>query len=188
MKIETKKITEKDLEIVDATIKIKAVIIDGKTINLTPMNCSHIENHITHKICDCGEEFEKKYTYQKLCANCESKRNSEKYNNLKLVEWDETTPLSLYEDDKYFFDEESIVEYCDENEVELADLKLVLCSKTSFSPVELDYICQDGEVVHEDWEPSKEFEDKLKEFNNWLVKTDTNTWIPTNFRVNLNTK
>lgn len=179
------KLTRKDLKIIDAKISVKAIEVDGKIINLTPLKYAHVDTYITHEVCECGEEFEKKFTYDKLCPKCALKRNNERYSKLKLIEWDGKTPLSLFDDDEYFFNEESVVEYCKENELELSDLKLILCSKTNFKEIELEQIIEYGELVHEDWEPSKEFSEKLKEFNDWLVSQNTNTWAPTNFRVTL---
>lgn len=182
--MEKKKVTRNDLKIIDATIKVKAVEIDGKLINLTPQNHGIIENYITHDNCSCGEEFEKRFTYQKLCSNCENKKNDNSYQSLDLIEWDGYEPLFLFDtDDKYFFNLDDLLDYCSDEELEPSDLRLLNCVKSNFSPIELESICE--EVTHEDWEPSKEFEDKLKEFNNWLTNQSTDTWFPGNKRVNI---
>ena len=180
------KLTRKDLKIVEGKINVKTLLLGDKKINLTPVPHAVVENYITHENCSCGVEFEKRYTYQKLCAKCESKKIQESYYSLELVEWDEKTPLYEYDStDKYIFGLESIIDYAEELEIKIEDLNLVLCERSNFSAISLDTITGDGELVYEDWEPSKEFEEKLKEFNDWLTNQSTSTWFPTNKRVTI---
>lgn len=183
--METTKRTRKDIEIKKGKLNVEYIEIDGKKMNLTPSNHTTIENHITHDDCqDCGEEFEKRFTYDKTCQKCQSKQEKIKYEKLILVDWDGKSALFDFEtDDKYFFDISEVAEYCEENEIDPKDLKLVTCTKSSFSPINLDFLTE--EVVHEYWEPSKEFEEKLKEFNQWLVSQDTCTWFPSNLRIDI---
>lgn len=185
--MEKKKITRKDLPVLKGKIEIEFIEINGKKINLTPSPHSAIENYITHENCiDCGNEFEKRFTYEKSCKDCQNKKESDKYFKLELIEWDGETPLFDYEsDNEYFFSLDEVSDYCDENDLKPTDLMLVTCVKTSFPAVDLETITDSGEIVHEDWEPSKEFEDKLKEFNAWLTNQNTNTWLPGNKRVSI---
>lgn len=41
------------------------------------------------------------------------------------------------------------------------------------------------DVTHEDWEPSKELEEKVKEFNEFLRTERTNTYFPIKKRIKL---
>lgn len=180
------KIIREDLPIHKGKLDIEYIEIDGKKLNLTPINHTSIENYITHKTCECGQEFEKQYTYDKLCPKCKIDQERKDYLNLSLVEWIDEFPLYLYDStDQYFFDMESIEDYCDDEQIEKKDLQLVLCRQTKFPEISLEMITNDGELVYEDWEPSKEFEDKLKNFNMWLTNQKTSTWFPTNKRVQL---
>lgn len=182
--MENKKVTKQDLQIVKAKIDIDVLLIDGKKINLTPLAHSSIENHITHADCKtCGAEFEKRYTYEHTCSDCIHKKNVDKYYNMPLVEWDGESCLFDYEsDDKYLFNTDDILDYCEENEINPKDLMLVVCTTSNFSTLNFDN-WQDE--VHEDWEPSAEFEQKLKEFNDFLSKEPTRTWFPTDQRVDI---
>lgn len=93
--METKKITAKDLPIQKGKIEIEYILVDGKQINLTPIPHRLIENYITHTDCqDCGNEFKKQYTYDKLCMSCGWKSERERYKALQLVEWDAELPLA----------------------------------------------------------------------------------------------
>lgn len=177
------KLHRKDIEIKKGKIEVDCIVIEGKTINLTPVPHSDISNYATHDDCaDCGTEFEKRYTYQRKCGSCLMRDKIEKYNSFTLVEWDGETPLAIYDDDIYFFSYEEIEEYCEENEVIMSDLMLVLCNKSTFRTLDYDYFMDD---THEDWEPSTEFETKVKDFNEWLEQQNTHTYFPTNKRVTI---
>ena len=99
--------TEADLPIQKGKMDIEFIEVDGKKINLTPMNYGHVETYITHKNCtECGVEFEKNYTYQKMCDECDLKREKDTFNSFELVEWKGEFPLYEFDStDKYFFDE-----------------------------------------------------------------------------------
>jgi hypothetical protein len=136
----------------------------------------------THVDCiDCGVEFEKDYTYQKRCFSCDSKKDNENYHKLELVEWDEKTPLVIYGDEQYFYDLDSIEEYCEDNEIDKSQLMLVLCKETHFGEINIAEQFQDE--LHEDWEPDGELLKIEKELNNYLRKASTNTWAVSNKRV-----
>ena len=178
--------SEKDLTIKKGKVSVEYIEVDGKIINLTPVHAQNIELYITHKDCEqCGTEFEKSYTYDRFCSSCAHEKFKKRYFGLELVEWDEKTPLCLFEDDTYFFDRDEIEEYCEEHEVEISGLMLVLCEESSFVPLDLECLTSSGGVVHEDWEPSEQLEQKIKEFNDFLEKEGTDTWFPTNKRVKL---
>lgn len=184
MEAKNKKITVADLPIQKGKIDIEFIEVEGKKVNLTPINYGNIENYITHKNCDnCGNEFEKQYTYEKLCRECQLKISNEKYFKLDFVEWDGQNAVCLYNEDQYFFNEEEILEFCDENEINLEDLQLVLCYRTSFSPIDLQNITE--ELTYEDWEPSDDFMEKFNEFNKWLTAQSTETWMPSNKRIDI---
>ena len=178
---------KEDIEILDGKINVKVIEIDGKTINLTPVNHGHIDTYITHVDCsDCGQEFKKTYTYGTLCNVCRKIKESKYYDGLNKVQWDGVSMVSLIDDpETYFSSREDIEEYASENEVSVEDLKLMLCSKTNFNTIDVSYIVGDGELIHEDWEPSAEFTKRLDEFNEFLEKEDTQTWVPTNIAVRL---
>lgn len=146
---------------------------------------THINTLATHVDCKiCGIEFEKRYTHDTECQECVTKKQKENYLALPLVEWDGKTPLFDWNsDDKYFFDEDDIEQYCEECGCEKSDLRLVLCEKSSFP--EVNIYDQFEEVVHEDWEPSKELDKLVNDLNAYLKNASTNTWFPIDKRVSL---
>lgn len=181
--MENKKVTRKDLAIHKGKIEIDFIKVDGKKINLTIVPHQNIENYITHDNCsDCGIEFEKHFTYARRCASCAFKEKCKKYDAFELVKWDAKTPLCIYDDDTYFFDADDILIYCEDHNIKPSELMLVICKTTNFSTIDFEQWCDE---VHEDWEPSSEFTQKLKEFNEFLQNESTNTWWATNKRVDV---
>lgn len=89
----------------------------------------------THMLCECGNEMKKGYG---KCESCRRKKEQENYLNLPLVEWDGSTPLVIYNDDKYFFDESDIADYCEINEVMPEDLRLCICEPNLFTGVDYE--------------------------------------------------
>lgn len=138
----------------------------------------------THVDCeDCGIEFEKDYTIQRFCFVCNSKRNSEKYSQLELVEWDGKSMLCVWDDDTFFSDPDEALEYCEENEINPAELRLVICKETSFGNINIAECLQDD--LHEDWEPDAELTRIQKELDTYLKTASTNTWTASNKRISL---
>jgi hypothetical protein len=148
----------------------------------------------THADCiDCGIEFEKDYTYQKYCFDCQNKKDAENFEKLKLVEWDGKACLHLYDsDDKYFFSQDEIEDYLEDlnsdiensnNWITIDQLRLVLCEETSFGEINISELFQDK--LSENWDYDKELQAKENEFNKFLKNHSTRTWMPTNKRVKL---
>jgi hypothetical protein len=66
----------------------------------------------THKKCDCGNVMKKSYT---MCETCRAKAARERYLKLPFKEWDRVEPVTESWGDKYFFNEEDLIEYMMEN-------------------------------------------------------------------------
>lgn len=117
----------------------------------------------THHVCECGQVAERMYTH---CADCRSKREGDRYLKLTEVEWDGSTPLCLFEDDKYFYDEDDICQYCEDNEIESTQLRLVLCEPNSYTEVDVDAIAPE-DVSPEDYDGDlpKEIQEALDNLN-----------------------
>jgi hypothetical protein len=143
-----------------------------------------IDQLATHAdCCDCGVEFEKSYTHQRRCEDCDFKKDAENFSKLPLVEWDGETPLVIWGDDRYFFSEDDIDEYCEENEISKDQLKLEICKETSFGEVNVSELFMDE--LHEDWDYPKELAELEDQLNKWLKNNSTNTWVGAGKRVQL---
>lgn len=132
-----------------------------------------IYGNSTHKKC------EKDHVYDKFfisCPECRESELPEKYLRLEFEEWDEKTPLVIYDTDTYFFDIESLQDYIEENEVDIKDLRLVICEPVYLMEVNEEYW---ADVLPEDWELSdvcQNVADKLKELNEAISKARVASW------------
>ena len=88
----------------------------------------------THIICDCacGAEVERRYT---SCSSCRYKAELSRYQALEFKEW-QGEPLTLFNRDEYFWDEDEIIDYCETYGLQPAGLMLVICEP--ILPVEID--------------------------------------------------
>lgn len=94
----------------------------------------------THTVCECGNPVEKGWI---KCEDCRRKIEDEKFLSLKKQEWDETVPVTLYEGDEYFFDYESLENWCEENEVNIHEVRLLICQPNYAREINEDYYCDD---------------------------------------------
>jgi len=92
-------------------------------------NPEYAEHHArwggcTHMVCACGNEHRKHYT---ICDSCIAKKDDERYLSMPFKEWG-GEPLCLYRDDTYFFSEDALEDWAEENGVEdLSTVQLVIC-------------------------------------------------------------
>jgi hypothetical protein len=139
----------------------------------------------THKICECGNEMSKGWT---ICESCRTKKADEEFNLLEEVEWDGVSMISIYHDDRFFSDIGDVYEYCEEEEIDIKDLKLVICKKSvNISEVNIDelneeYTTEDGRGVS-DFHP--EIADKVSELNELIRNAKPTIWFATNKRIKL---
>jgi len=131
----------------------------------------------THQTCECGAVHEKS---RSICWACVSKQRDEKYNALPMVEWDEATPICTFDDDKFFFDESSLLDWMGELKWEaeqrgegLPCVQLVLCT-----PHRLGYIDEDqwADDLAEDGELPAEVQEKLDELNEAIKRAPVVSW------------
>jgi hypothetical protein len=132
----------------------------------------------THKRCDCGSIMRKGWL---KCDNCISKKEKESYEKLEFKEWDGKTPVAIYQDDHYFFDEDQIFDYCEEYEIKSTDLQLVICKPNYLSHF-------DGSMWEDELGEDQEFPEELLrligEINDFNEKNMIN-WGPSKFRTTI---
>ncbi len=131
----------------------------------------------THLKCDCGEIMEKLYT---KCVGCRQKAAAERYNALPLKEFDPNDNHYAPGCEKYFFSEEEIIEYMTEHNEDhpddkITELDLLICNPMGYQSIDSETVAGD---CHEDFEPSKELEDKINEFNKFLSTLPAHSWTP----------
>lgn len=88
----------------------------------------------THSVCECGNTMSKGWS---KCESCRGKTDIKKYNKLQFKEWrDEIVYSELC--DKYFRDSDEIEDYCSDEDIDIADLRLVLCEPNYFQELNED--------------------------------------------------
>ncbi len=145
----------------------------GKDENMARWSgCTHIK-------CECGNVFDKRRT---RCDSCQAKIDMEKFYALPMVEWDGTTPVCTFDDDKFFFSDGEVLDYLADLDEETDEVRLVLCKPGKLSCVSEDYWCDD---LPEDGELPDEVATKLAELNEAIKNAPTVCWCPGKQRINL---
>ena len=129
----------------------------------------------THKRCECGGIMSKGYT---KCEKCREKIESEAYLKLEFKEWDGKTPLAIYQSDEYFFDEDQLFDYCEENEITSSELQLVICRPNYLRQLDYDLWCDD---LGEEQELPEELASMITQINEYC-ETHSINWIPSEYR------
>lgn len=115
--------------------------------------CTHV------KCSDCDNYVSKGWT---RCEACRNKTSVERYNALPFKEWDGKTPICTWDGDKYFFSEEELIEYLEENELQESGLMLVFCLSIEYPQLDTEFF---GNDAHEDWEPEKVLVEAIRKLN-----------------------
>jgi len=124
----------------------------------------------THKKCECGNLFKKEWAYT-VCEKCVSKKAYERFLKLEYKEWDGVEYVCEFDGDEFFWDLESLQEYMCENELD--EIDLYICSPIHYNTIDLETVADEA---HEDWEPSIELEQKIKEFNDFIRTLKPHSW------------
>lgn len=103
----------------------------------------------THIVCECGQPVEKRWT---KCSICRSISSDKRFAALESKSWDGKTPLCLYDDDRFFWSEDDLTDFCEEIGAKPEDLKLVICEPIYAREIDPnDYYCddlpEDGEIT-----------------------------------------
>lgn len=138
----------------------------------------------THRKCECGEVIKKTF----YCRKCSEKSSLERFNKLEEIEWDGKSMMCLWNDDKFFSDMDEVLEYCEDHEIEINDIQLMHCEKTTYiSEINIDelneeYMTEDGEgVTHHHPEIAK----KVDELNELIRNAEPRLWFQTNKRIKI---
>lgn len=126
------------------------------------------------------------------CEVCRDKEDHEKWNAKTEIDWDGEFPIAIWNDDRYFFDMESFVEYLEELSADSEDgrspvqilgtLRMTTCRRDSPPTFELCDLFQDH--LEEDQEPpeNRELEQQV---NNWIAANAPELWWATGERINM---
>lgn len=132
----------------------------------------------THTRCECGKLTRKPCT---KCEQCKEKAAEEKFQKLPFKEWDFETPVYSKRYDKYFFDEESIIDFIFEEleDEEDKDLRLLLCIPQNYHELDGSYW---EDILPEDGEIDDRLQKAIDALNEVVHKLPVASWIPSKTR------
>jgi hypothetical protein len=138
----------------------------------------------THKVCECGKIMEKYWT---KCADCRKKADDERFNSFPKQEWDEETPITLFDGGEYFFDREQLEEWCDEHDTKPSELQLVICKPNIAEEIEDDFYCDDLSEDQSLEDAAPELAEKIEELNKYIRENKPIlSWSPSNVAAVIN--
>lgn len=142
----------------------------------------------THRACateGCAGITEKHYMH---CVLCREKLELERYMAKPFLSWDGKTPLCLHDSDEYFFSEDDIDDFiennCDEG-VKKSDLNFVICKPQhlfTLDPSEIysDILPDDSDVIPD--EILKAFDELNQKILDYVTPV---SWVPGKYRTKL---
>lgn len=135
-----------------------------------------------HKCETCGDVLKMSH----YCRPCNAKKQREKYFSMPEKEYDGTDYLVVFNDDKFFSDEDEVLEYCEDNDIQPETLMLCICEPQYLNSVDGDYWA-DIMPDNGDGELPKEVEKALAEFNEVVKKQPAISYVQGRFRTTIKT-
>lgn len=136
----------------------------------------------THKKCDCGSVVEK----GSRCRACESKRRTDAYYALPMETWDGTQPIALWDDDRFFFDEDSFLDFLFDMKQgtpgDIPEVQAVLCTPHRLGLISIDNWADD---LPDDGELPPAVAAKVDELNEAIKAAPVASWFPGKVRIDM---
>lgn len=124
----------------------------------------------THLKCDCGAIMEKAYT---RCATCRDKSQRERYDAMPFKEYDGDFVVE-YNGDRFFWSEDEIVEYLEENDIQ--EINLLFCDPVHHRSISIEDIATDD--CHDGYDPPGELIKKINELNSFIQTLPPHSYYP----------
>lgn len=137
----------------------------------------------THVQCaDCQNLIPKRTT---VCDSCAVTRQDNAFAALKQKPWDNETPLVIFNTDVYFFDRESLTDYCEQHSTAPEKLQLVLCKPVFGSELDIaDHLAGD---LPDDAEVPQRIQEAAKHLNQVIQAAGPLCWIQGDYAADLST-
>lgn len=130
-------------------------------------------NGCTHRKCeDCGEPCEKGWP---VCKRCREIRDIKRYEAMPKEEWDGEGGLYSDAYDKYFRDWSEVDGFCEDEGIEMKDLRLIICVPQYLPLLDSDYGCDE---LPEDGELPDSVIKAIDDFNKVIRATPPVSWYP----------
>ena len=133
----------------------------------------------THVKCECGNIMTKHYT---KCDRCRHDLAVDRYNALPFREWDGKEAVCTWDGNKYFFNEDELIEYMANDEDEpLSEIDLLICDENNWQTVDEDY-WSDMMPEDSDGELPKEMQSALDNLNKVIREMSPQSYSPGKIR------
>lgn len=137
----------------------------------------------THKRCEECKEAIIRRGYP-FCANCQEKKDIERYNKLEKKVLDGESYLYSDRDDVYFADYQELYDYIYEREIENIDsLRLIICEPEYLRELDADYWADD---LQDDTDLPESVLSALETFNASLKAAGIVSWSPGKYAAIIN--
>ena len=96
----------------------------------------------THRKCKNKPDEHPVHSTHGYCEECHRESRQVKFATFERAVW-AGEPLVIFDSDQYFFDIESLAEYCQENSVLPGELQLLICKPNSPPEFDIEQHCED---------------------------------------------
>lgn len=138
----------------------------------------------THIVCHCGL-ITRKENIQ--CESCQNKYKLEKYRSMPFVVWNGADFLYSEVADKFFYDSEEILDYCEEEGIPSESLRFIICEPVYPKEINLSEIYSD--LLSDDAEGElPEYLIDAEEKLNQIIREEKEplSWKPGRYRTEIN--
>ena len=130
----------------------------------------------THTRCeDCREPVDRG---RLICPQCHEIRQIKRYTAIPKEEWNEVGMLYSDAYDKYFSSWEEIEGYCEDEEISIDKLRLIICEPQYLPLISDDYGCDE---LAEDGELPDSVIQAIEDFNKAIKVVGAVSWMPGKF-------
>lgn len=126
----------------------------------------------------CQKETRKYYT---LCEECSYAARLEVWKAVPSTSWDGSFPIMLWDDDRYFFDEEEFLDFIDDHEGGWDGVEIEACDPVVPRCFEVHDFLQDD--LGEDSEVNGDWQAFDKMVNDWIKEHFPKTYIGNGQRI-----
>lgn len=96
----------------------------------------------THRKCKNKPDVHPVHSTRGYCEECHREARQAKFLAMERVVWS-GEPLTIFDSDKYFFDAESLADYCVENSLLPSELQLVICEPNYPPEFDIEQHCEE---------------------------------------------
>lgn len=130
----------------------------------------------THRKCKNKPDEHPIHPANGYCEDCYRESRQAKYRSLQCQAW-AGEPLVIFDTDQYFFDAESLVDYCREVLAFPSELQLIICNPNY--PRELDITDHCEEIIPDGgdyWDIPESIRDAVNALNKAFKESDPISW------------